>query len=206
MDSMKNSAQPTIPPARRIVYALIPMLFVYLAAEAVLSFLWMRGTLDPISTWIYEDNGTGWSYRFNPVLGFAISQVPARMASTVTDGTIESVGTIRGNNLGFPDADDFTPERDDSGRLRLAVFGDSFTARQYAPTNWPVEAEQAAVELDLMNLAIDGGGMTNWSSVMTRLLVAENYDLDGVVLPSMGTISIAGFRYAKTAATGCSSA
>ncbi len=203
---MKNSAQPTIPPARRIVYALIPMLFVYLAAEAVLSFLWMRGTLDPISTWIYEDNGTGWSYRFNPVLGFAISQVPARMASTATDGTIESVGTIRGNNLGFPDADDFTPERDDSGRLRLAVFGDSFTARQYAPTNWPVEAEQADVELDLMNLAIDGGGMTNWSSVMTRLLVAENYDLDGVVLPSMGTISIAGFRYAKTAATGCSSA
>ena len=175
-----------IPWHRRLLYTLLVLSVFYSGIEGVATWLWMRGTLDPESHWVYEENGTGWSYGFDPVLGYALSSSPARMVTTASNGVIECAGTIRGNNLGFPDDDDFAPQRNDPSRTRVAVFGDSFTAGYYVPRSWPVVAETAVPRIDFMNFAVDGGGLVNWWSVVTRLVTAQHYDLDGVVFAVFG--------------------
>jgi len=151
---------------RRILFSLVPLLVLYLVAELAATLLYQRGIIEPESFWIYEENEAGWTYRFDPVLGYVISPEPSRLATTVSNGMIEAVGTIRGNNLGFPDRDDFHPPRDGSGRRRFAVFGDSFTATQYIARNWPDTAEDLTREgpapLELLNFSVDGGGLVNW--------------------------------------------
>jgi hypothetical protein len=51
--------------------------------------------------------------------------------------------------------------------------------------NWPDVVEdltrQTGAPLELLNFAIDGGGLANWWSVLTRIVQAERYQLDGVV-------------------------
>jgi hypothetical protein len=98
---------------------------------------------------------------------------------------LEYAGHARGNNQGFPDRDDFGPERSVLGRRRLAVFGDSFTAGQFLKIDWPDRVEdltrQTSVPLELLSFAIDGGGLANWWSVLTRIVQAEKYQIDGVV-------------------------
>jgi len=176
--------------SRRIVYSLIPLAVLYVAAESALTVLYLRGVIEPVSFWIYEETPSGWSYRFDPVSGYRISGEPSRLATTVSNGVIESVGTIQGNNLGFADRDDFEPRRAEPGSRRLAVFGDSFSAAQYNPRAWPDAAEDLAREgpqsLELLNFAVDGGGLVNWWSVLTRLVEAEGYAIDGVVFAVFG--------------------
>nr|NIM61841.1 hypothetical protein [Acidobacteriota bacterium]NIQ84725.1 hypothetical protein [Acidobacteriota bacterium] len=108
------------------------------------------------------------------------------MATTASNGTIECTGTIRGNNLGFPDAHDFTPDRADPSTRRVAVFGDSYTAGYYVPRSWPDLAEVAAPHIDFMNFAVDGGGLVNWWSVITRLVAPQEYELDAVIFAVFG--------------------
>jgi hypothetical protein len=55
------------------------------------------GTVGPNTFWIVEDKE---SYRFDPIIGYRVSQAPVRF-SRVTNGTLEYVGTLRGNALGF---------------------------------------------------------------------------------------------------------
>lgn len=175
-----------IPWHRRLLYTFLLLIVAYAAVEGVTTWLWMHGTLEPESHWVYENNGTGWSYSFDPILGYALSSQPARIATVASNGVIETTGTIRGNNLGFPDDHDFTPQRDDPTRVRVAVFGDSFTAGYYAPRSWPEVAEERAPQIDFMNFAVDGGGLVNWWSVVTRHLAPQRYELDGVVFAVFG--------------------
>ena len=176
--------------SRRIIYSLLPLAVLYGIVETALTVLYRRGIVEPVSCWIYEETPSGWSYRFDPVIGFRISQEPSRLATTVSNGIIESVGTIKGNNLGFADRDDFDPRRTDPGRKRLAVFGDSFSAAQYNPRPWPDMAEDLTRDgsepLELLNFSLDGGGLVNWWSVLTRLVEAEGYEIDGVVFAVFG--------------------
>jgi hypothetical protein len=169
-----------------LLYTVIVLSVFYALIEGVATWLWMRGTLEPESHWVYENNGTGWSYSFDPLTGFALSPVPARMATTASNGVIESTGTIRGNNLGFPDERDFVPRPEDPDRLRVAVFGDSFTAGYYTPRPWPALAGDAAPHIDFLNFGVDGGGLTNWWSVATRLLAPRDYEFDGVAFAVFG--------------------
>ena len=97
------------------------------------------------------------------------------MACIATNGVVESVGASAGNRLGFPDRDDFTPNRSDPEIRRFAVFGDSFYGRSIprheaarslrgsrgAATGRPVE---------LLNFSIDGGGHTNWQRTLRELI------------------------------------
>src|ERR1700722_14651518 len=55
------------------------------------------GTVGPTTFWIVEDKD---SVCFDPILGYRISQSPGRFAR-VTNGTVEYVGTFRGNAQGF---------------------------------------------------------------------------------------------------------
>ncbi len=155
----------------------------YLLAEAAYSLLYRNGVIDPPRFWIVEDNGVG-AVQFDPHTGYRIRGEPARQAHVV-GGYVDYVGGYYGNNAGFPDRDDFTPERRHPDEVRLAVFGDSFTAASFLETNWPdaVEARCGSVgsQIQLMNFALDGAGLANWWGAMTHILEAEDYELDGLV-------------------------
>ena len=92
-----------------------------------------------------------------------------------------SAATTRGFQIGT------TCTRIDSNpaSLRLAVFGDSFTAGQFLKINWPDLAEDltrpTSQPLELLNFSVDGGGLANWWSVLTRMVQPQKYQLDGVV-------------------------
>ncbi|PYR61463.1 MAG: hypothetical protein DMF85_02220 [Acidobacteria bacterium] len=134
------------------------------------------------SCWLFENSQN--TVHFDAVRGYALTGTPSRWAR-VTKGRVEFVGTLKGNSLGFPDRDDFSAARGARDERRVAVFGDSFTAGQFLDVNWPDRAEQLAgdrgVPPRLLNMAVDGGGLANWWSVLTQLVAPQRFDLDGVV-------------------------
>jgi len=170
---------------RKVIYALLPLLLVYGVAEAVATALYLRGDLEPVSIWVLEDSGKGSTIQFDPVLGYKLTSTPTRMACIATNGVVESVGTVRGNNHGFPDRDDFSLRKTDPQVTRLAVFGDSFSAAQFLEVNWPDRCEdlaaQAGKSIELLNFSIDGGGHTNWWRTLRGFVEERDCELDGVL-------------------------
>jgi hypothetical protein len=156
----------------------------YLVLESAATLLALRGGLGQRarSLIVYEDAGR--TLHFDPVRGIRLGPTTSRYAR-ITNGTLEYIGHARGNNEGFPDRDDMHPNRTSAASRRLAVFGDSFTAGQFLKTNWPDVAEdltrQAPQPLELLNFGVDGGGVANWWSVLTRFVQPQGYQLDGVV-------------------------
>jgi hypothetical protein len=134
------------------------------------------------SYWIFEDSGK--RIHFDAIRGYWLPSTPSRIAR-VTFGTIEYSGILRGNAQGFPDRDDFAPSRSDPHCIRLAVFGDSFTAAQYLEKNWPDAVEDLAQHLglcfELLNFSVDGGGLANWWSIVTHIVQFEAYQLNGLI-------------------------
>ncbi len=131
---------------------------------------------------IFEDSGR--SVHFDAVRGHRLTSTPSRWAR-LTGDRFEFIGTLRGNSEGFADRDDFGPLRTKPGEPRYAVFGDSFTAGQFLEQNWPDRAEELSRErgrpAHFLNFAIDGGGLANWWSVLTRIVDAEGYEIDGLI-------------------------
>ena len=172
---------------KKILFAGITLLLGYSLAELVLTLLYMRGTLSPApkSTVVQEQVEQGANRRFDPVRGCFLAPHPARIAIVASNGTIETVGTVRGNRQGFPDRDDFQLKRTSGKVRRYAILGDSMTAAQFLKRNWPDMAEDLAsgeeVSLELYNFSVFGGGLDNWRSVLVEHVEAEGYELDGVI-------------------------
>lgn len=173
----------------RIVLALASGLLTYGVAEAIATALYLRGSIAPESLWFHELPESGRSIRFDAVRGYWLAPNPSRMACIATDGTVESVGVFSGNNEGFPDQDAFQPRKEDRATKRFLVLGDSFSAGLFLTRNWPEAAEdlsrEAEPHLDLMNCSIDGGGLANWWSVLTRFIGPRGYELDGVIYAAL---------------------
>lgn len=176
--------------AARLTLALGAFLFALLVAEGIATALYRRGLLDPVSIWLHVRSDPRGQLRYDPVRGSWLSSRPARMAVVTTDGEVEYRSTYRGNRQGFPDRNDFEAQRRDRGVLRLAVFGDSFSAAQYLAVNWPDRAEDLARKaghpIELLNFSLDGGGLGNWASVLIRFIQPEGYELDGVIFAVWG--------------------
>ena len=172
---------------KKILFASIMLLFCYSMAELVLTLLYMRGTLSPApkSTVVQEQAEQGASRKFDPVRGCFLAPHQARIAIVASNGMIESVGTVRGNQQGFPDRDDFQQKRTSDRVRRYAVLGDSMTAAQFLKRNWPDMAEDLAsgeeMPLELFNFSVFGGGLDNWRSVLIDHVQAGGYELDGVI-------------------------
>lgn len=127
--------------------------------------------------------------RFDAVRGYFLTRTPSRVAR-VNHNKLEYAGFFHGNAQGFADRDDFSVKRLTRNELRVAVFGDSFTSATMEPLNapnWPDRVEDLSSANDsgqrlvLLNFAVDGGGLANWVSIVRNVVVAENYDLDGLV-------------------------
>jgi hypothetical protein len=147
---------------------------------AVSTVAWASGW--DTSYWLFEDSGR--TVRFDPVRGYRLGPTPSRFLRS-TNGRLEYVGTARGNNQGFADRDDFGPRRMAPGRRRFVVMGDSFTEGQFLGQNWPDRAEDLfrgrGEAVEFLNMAVSGGGLANWWSILTKLVDAEGYEVDGVI-------------------------
>ncbi len=166
-------------------YAVYCLATAYILAELGYSTLYRYYYIAPLSVWCVEDNGAG-AVHFDPKSGYRLGPKPGRFAK-ISHGVLEYVGTYRGNNQGFPDRDDFGPERPSSETIRLVVLGDSFTAAPYVETNWPDAAEALfhaqGMDIQLLNFSLDGIGLANWWSILFRIIQDEDYDMDGLVFP-----------------------
>jgi hypothetical protein len=160
-----------------VILIVVPYLLVEGVATTVAWFSWWDHSFA-----ITED--TGKTIEFDPIRGYRLGMTPARTAR-ITDGRIEYVGVYRGNSQGFPDRDDFGPKRDPAFKRRFAVFGDSFTHAPYLGENWPARAEDLTLErgepVQFLNFALSYTGLANWWSILTRIVKAENYEIDGVI-------------------------
>jgi hypothetical protein len=130
--------------------------------------------------WIFEESRE--TYAIDLDLGYRVKK-SARVAR-ITEGAVDYVGEVYGNNESFPDRDDFGPRT--PGVPRLGILGDSFTAGFMVGTNWPDRVEEAAraegAPIEALNMATDGGGLANWHAIATRHLPRAGYELDGLVL------------------------
>lgn len=172
--------------ARKLALIVGVILATYVLADLALTQIAHRtGLIPPRCEQYHEYVGEGPICEFSPVSGYRVNGYPSRWLVVAPDGKVQSWGMFRGNNLGFPDGDDFRPQRTRPGARRFAVFGDSMTASQFIPRNWPTACEEMAKEkgseLELLNFAVDGGGIVNWWGTVTNVLGPEQYDLDGVV-------------------------
>jgi hypothetical protein len=170
--------------------AVASVVLTYGLVEAALTALFVRGYVDPVPIWMHERTDPAGNLRFDPVRGARLSATPARIVCIASNGSIETRGRYFGNNQGFPDRDDFHPKRGDPATLRFAVFGDSFSHAQFFDTNWPDRTEDLAREagrkLELLNFSLDGAGLLNWASVLTRFVEPQGYELDGVIFAVWG--------------------
>jgi len=173
---------------KNILLIIIYLTVSYLLLELGYTLLYRYGVIErPDTAWLFQESGK--TVHFDPVPGVSLTSEPSRFAR-ITRGRIEYVGMIRGNNRGFPDRDDFHPSRGTSGRRRVAVCGDSFTAAQYLERSWPDVVENLSREtdcpLDLLNLSIDGAGLANWWSILIRMVGKEHFEIDGIIFAVYG--------------------
>ncbi|REJ68549.1 MAG: SGNH/GDSL hydrolase family protein [Planctomycetota bacterium] len=178
-------ARRTISRRRKWLFSGLIALVTYGVVETTLTWLYLRGTLDPELLWVIEQVNEKGHITSDDVLGYRLSATPARTASITTRGVIEEIGELRGNNFGFPDRDDYPVEKARPEQTRLLVLGDSFTASPYLQVNWPDRCEELATErgqdIQLINGSLYGGGLSNWWSVVTRFVVEKELEIDGVV-------------------------
>jgi len=183
----------------QMALSLITVVIAYVACEATTSALYFAGVLGPPRVlYLYENLQE--TMHFDSIRGYRLERTPSRTAR-ITNGIIEYIGQLQGNNMGFPDRDDFNAKRLNLKGRRFAVFGDSFTAAQYLSRNWPDLAEDLTRDterpLELLNFSIDGGGLANWWSVLTRIVKAEGYEIDGVVFVVFPPDLLRGFSVAE---------
>ena len=126
---------------KKLAVSVMTLLISYAVAEVILTALYIRGDIEPQAIWVHDIKGRRSAVEFDPVLGYRLDTEPTRMMVVSSNGTIESVGVFRGNNVGAPDEDNFSPRRGDNNRKRYVVFGDSFTSGLYMERNWPEVAE-----------------------------------------------------------------
>jgi hypothetical protein len=164
----------------RLALFLVILLFSYAVAELACTLVLAKpapGTPGSTTFFIWEHSGE--TVHFDPIRGYALKPILSRVAR-LTDGEIEFVGRVKGNAQGFPDADDWTI-RKPPGKKRYVVFGDSFSGGTNLEVNWPDRVERLNPRLQLLNVSIDGAGLANWHNVLTRLILADGYEFDGVI-------------------------
>ncbi len=121
------------------------------------------------SVLVIETHDRAIAFRFDRVLGYRLPRTPLRAAYLEGERVVHRY-VLRGNAQGLADRDDFPPARSGSGPPRLLVLGDSYTAASFLDPNWPDRVEDLTAArgrpLRLLNVAIDGGGLANWASIL----------------------------------------
>jgi hypothetical protein len=160
---------------------LIATLSFYLVMEvSVTTWFWLAWK--DVSIWIFEDSGR--TIEFDSVRGYRLTTIPSRWAR-ITQGEVEYVGTLHGNQQGYPSKFEAAPARSSGTEQRIAVFGDSFTSAQFIDMSWPDRTRDLlrmrGHNFELLNFSTDGGGLGNWWSNIENYVRPYNYDLDVIL-------------------------
>jgi len=168
---------------KKIAFSVIFSLALYGVTEAVLTATMPIpiGAIGGDTFWLVERGGC---FKFDPIRGYAVSRKPVRF-TRVTDGQIEYVGRFQGNAQGFQGDKDFTLKKPAGVQWRSMVFGDSFSSAAFLKTPWPKRALGKLPNWELYNFSIDGAGLANWWSVLTRLVLTDGYEFDQVIFASI---------------------
>lgn len=174
------------------ILVLLSVFIAYFLAEVVYSWLYVKKLIDPVETiWFHEATDSEGNFKYDSVTGYRISPIPSRYGAVLSDGTLESIGVLKGNNRGFPDKRDFEPRKSNPQIKRIAVLGDSYTASQFTLRAWPDIAEDKINEIAVdsvvfMNFSVDGGGLANWHSIIRNVILADSFQIDAVIFAVMG--------------------
>jgi hypothetical protein len=168
---------------KKIAFSVIFSLALYGIAEAVLTATMpiAIGDIGGDTFWLVERGGC---FKFDPIRGYAVSRKPLRF-TRVTKSEIEYVGRFQGNAQGFQGDKDFTLKKPPGVQWRSMVFGDSFSSAAFLKTPWPKRALEKLPDWELYNFSIDGAGLANWWSVLTRLVLTDGYEFDQVIFASI---------------------
>jgi hypothetical protein len=163
---------------KKVAFSVAIALITYAIAECFCTAFLSAptGSLNSDTFAIQEDTG---GFCLDLVQGYKITRGPTRVAR-VTNGLIEFVGAFRGNAQGFQGRDDFSVHKT-NGKRRYIVFGDSFTSAAFLQTRWTDRAATKVPNIEFYNFAIDGAGLANWWSVLTREIIPKGYEFDGVI-------------------------
>jgi hypothetical protein len=168
---------------RRILFAAVPIVFIYVLAEIVITSLFLFS--EPVGSMQINEEIRSPLYQYDPVIGSRLSPKKFRTAILRPNGAVESTATIQGNNLGFPDASDFLPKKPAGVARRYAVFGGSYIAGLYMSRRFPDRLEELEAKsgqvVEYMNCCAEGSGLTNWWLFITKVLEPQAYELDGII-------------------------
>jgi hypothetical protein len=164
---------------KKLLFSCLVLLVCYGVSEAICTAILPvpAGSIGADTFSIQEDTG---GFCIDLIRGYSITKSPTRIAR-VSNGHVEFVGTLRGNSQGFQGDRDFTVEKPAGIKRRYLVFGDSFTSAAFLTTRWTERAEELLPQTEFVNCGIDGAGLANWWSVLTRLILPNNYQFDGVI-------------------------
>lgn len=170
--------------------SILALFLTYFLAEVAYSGIYIHSpTIREGRIWFHEDVDSEGHFNFDPDTGYRLSEKPSRIGVVLPDGTLESIGTMRGNDMGFPDERDFkTPKKEEE--IRVAVLGDSFTFSAWMDRSWievaekKINEELVDEEVVLMNFAIDGGGLGNWEAITRNIFLEKDLELDAIIFAS----------------------
>jgi hypothetical protein len=168
---------------KKLLFSFVTLLAAYGLAEIVCTAIMPRpaGSIGSDTFAIQEDTG---GFCVDLIRGYSITKAPTRFAR-VTQGTIEYTGTFRGNSQGFQGDRDFTVKRPSGVKCRTLVFGDSFTSAAFLKTRWTDRIQPNLPQTEFVNCGIDGAGLGNWWSVLTRMIVPRHYEFDRIVFAAI---------------------
>jgi hypothetical protein len=95
------------------------------------------------------------------------------------------VGTFHGNAQGFQGTKDFAVKKPPGIKHRHVVLGDCFTSGACIEKNWPARVESCFLDRELLNFAVDGVGLANWWSILTRFIEPNRYEFDSVIIAAI---------------------
>lgn len=125
---------------------------------------------------------------FDPVMGFRWLSDRIRWVGIVNSEVVFD-NTFSGNNYGYICSYNYTPKKPSPEIFRFAVLGDSFTAGLELTTPWPERLQQLLCSraekcrVEVYSFAIDGGGLLNWHSVLTKQILPK-FELDALIIAS----------------------
>src|SRR5262249_22159587 len=135
----------------KILACLYSMIFTYIIFE--IAYSCYSSVISARRFFVFEEPV---SLEYDPVMGYKYASRPARWSLVISD-EIQFSSTIKGNNYGFADKDDFSPRRTNDGR-RILVLGDSFTGMPVCDELWPDYVERLAARdgrtLTLLDIAM----------------------------------------------------
>lgn len=171
---------------------LISVVSVFFCCEFIYSYLLITHKIKLETIWFHEASDPGNNLMFDPEIGYTISKVPSLFGAVKSDGKLESIGIMEGNNFGFPDKRNFILNPRDTSIKRIAILGDSFTASQFTEKSWVEIIEKKLNDIHendsiiLMNFSLDGGGLGNWQSIVRNILLKNNLKIDAIIFAVLG--------------------